>query len=268
MTNQIIIGSLLAITVAFLAWRVKSLSTSGALAAALMGTIIFGLGGFTWAIVLLTFFVSSSLVSRLFPDRKTGVSEKYEKGSQRDASQVFANGGIAAIFTILHYFFPMESWPWIGFSASMAAVNADTWATELGVLNPGLPRLITNFNKVEKGTSGAISLIGTLASLCGAGLVAAIAVLLVPGDKTIATFIIITLAGLLGAGLDSFLGATIQAIYHCPKCNKETERHPYHSCGTETSLFRGLRWMNNDMVNIFCAVSGSFLALIFLWIVQ
>ena len=52
--------------------------------------------------------------------------------------------------------------------------------------------------------------------------------------------------------MDSLLGATVQVIYTCPACGKETERHPLHACGTQTVYKRGWRWMNNDAVNAFC----------------
>ncbi|MFC2064420.1 DUF92 domain-containing protein [Chloroflexota bacterium] len=265
MTNQIIIGFLLAIFVALAAWRFHSLSTSGAAGAAIIGTLIFGLGGLKWAIILLTFFVSSSLLSRLFSRQKSELRDKFEKGSQRDINQVLANGGIAAFFAMMHLFFPSESWPWVGFTASLAAVNADTWATELGVLNPGFPRLMTNFKKVEKGTSGAISPIGTLASLGGASLIAILAAFLMPAQNPIILFAIVAISGSIGSLFDSFLGATVQAIYSCPTCKKETERHPIHGCGERTIPIRGIKWINNDVVNAGCALAGSLVGLLLLW---
>src|SRR5687768_5679870 len=163
---QILYGFLLAILVAYLAYRAHSLSRSGAVAATIVGTIIFGIGGWEWAILLLTFFITSSGLSRAFKKRKAGLYEKFSKGHKRDAGQVFGNGGLATFFAALHAFYPESILPWIGFVASLAAVNADTWATELGVLNPTSPRMITNLAKrVEKGTSGGVSLFGTLASL-------------------------------------------------------------------------------------------------------
>lgn len=72
----------------------------------------------------------------------------------------------------------------------------------------------------------------------------------------------IALAGLGGSLLDSFLGATVQSIYFCPACQKETERHPLHTCGTVTRPLRGWRWMNNDWVNAFCTLGGGLLALL------
>lgn len=256
---QLLYGFLLAITVAYAAYRARSLDRSGALAAALTGTIIFGLGGWQWTVILLVFFISSSILSRLFSKHKSGLNEKFDKGSQRDAAQVLANGGIAALFAGLHFFLPSSPWPWLAFTASLAAVNADTWATELGVLNPTPPRMINTGQPVEKGTSGGISLAGTLAALSGAGLIAAFAQLVHPVPGILVVFSLISLAGLLGAMFDSLLGATLQAIYTCPACHKETERHPLHTCRTATTHLRGLKWLNNDLVNLGCSLVGAFL---------
>ncbi len=261
---QLLLGFILAILIAFLAYKARSLNKSGALAAAFTGTIIFGIGGLSWAILLLTFFITSSALSRSFKKRKQGLDEKFSKGHERDAGQVFGNGGIATLFAALHFFFPNEIWPWLGFAAALAAVNADTWATELGVLNPHPPRMITNLNKiVEKGTSGGISLIGTLASLIGSALIAALASLLT-GSWSL--FLPITFSGLAGSLFDSLLGGTIQAMYFCPTDKKETEKHPHHTCGTQTVHIRGWKWLNNDLVNFSCGAFGMLVAMLFILI--
>lgn len=260
---QILLGFLLATLVAYLAYRAHSLSRSGALAATLVGAVIFGLGGLPWAILLLTFFVTSSGLSRAFKKRKAGLDEKFSKGHERDAGQVFGNGGLATLFAALHAFYPDSLLPWLGFAASLAAVNADTWATELGVLNPTSPRLITDLRRrVEKGTSGGISLGGTGASLLGAAVIAFPAVLLSPaGTLSTNYFLLITIAGLAGSLFDSLLGATVQAMYYCPADQKETEKHPLHTCGTPTIHIRGWRWLDNDWVNFACAAFGVIAAL-------
>jgi uncharacterized protein (TIGR00297 family) len=261
---QLLFGFVLAVGVAWAAYRAHSLDKSGALAAALVGTVIFGVGGWQWAVLLLAFFITSSGLSRLFRKQKSGLDEKFAKGHQRDAGQVFGNGAVATIFAGLHGFFPQAAWVWIAFAGALAAVNADTWATELGVLNPSAPRLITRLHKqVEKGTSGGISVGGTLAAVFGAGLIATLAVLLSPvGEAGLREWLMITLAGLAGSLFDSLLGATVQAIYYCPSCEKETERHPLHSCGTETRQVRGWSWMGNDWVNLGCGALGAVLALL------
>ena len=170
---QILYSFVLAISVAYLAYRAHSLDKSGAFAAALVGTIIFGVGGWPWAILLLLFFITSSGLSRAFKKRKQGLNEKFSKGNERDAGQVFGNGGLATLFAALHALYPTSILPWVGFAASLAAVNADTWATELGVLNPTPPRIVTDLKRrVEKGTSGGVSLWGTFASLLGASVIA------------------------------------------------------------------------------------------------
>ena len=261
---RLILGFIFALIIAFLAYKAKSLDKSGAVAATVEGTLIFGLGGWEWGILLLAFFISSSALSKMFKARKKDLKEKFDKGSRRDAMQVIGNGGLAAIFAALSYFFPEALWTWLGFAAALAAVNADTWGTELGVLNPSQPRMITNLKeKVEKGTSGGVSLFGTLAALAGSALIALLAGIFSPNGIFLPVFLLVTIAGLAGALFDSYLGATVQAIYYCPVCEKETERHPDHLCGNQTQFKRGFRWLSNDWVNFSCAVVGVLVALIF-----
>ena len=263
----------LAILIAGAAYAVRSLSLSGAVAAVLLGTAIFGLGGLPWAVLLVGFFVSSSALSRLFKRNKAAVNEKFSKGSRRDAGQVLANGGVAGLLVIAQAVFPSAAFLWAAAAGTLAAVNADTWATELGVLSRSEPRLLTTGKPVEKGTSGAVSWGGTLAALAGAAVIGILALIVWPGDAgemSIAAAAsrlgLITLAGLAGSFVDSWLGATVQAIYYCPNCAKETERHPLHTCGTPTRQIRGWRWLGNDGVNWMCAVSGA-LAGALLWVV-
>ncbi len=259
--SQLLWGFLLAAAVAAGAYRLRALDKSGALAAVLEGTLIFGLGGWEWAALLLTFFATSSGLSYAFKRRKRSLGEKFSKGSRRDAGQVWSNGGLAALFAALHPFFPNAVWLWAGFAAALAAVNADTWATELGVLNPSPPRLITRpWTRVEKGTSGGVSLIGSAASLAGAALLGFLAGALAPSMGGRVAFWVTT-AGFAGSLFDSFLGATVQAMYRCPVCEKETEHHPKHTCGAETVHLRGWEWLNNDRVNFACACFAAALAI-------
>ena len=262
LATQLVIGFILAASISYLAYRVHSLTRDGAIAATAVGTIIFGLGGWQWSILLLAFFISSSALSRLFKDRKRGANEKFSKGSERDAGQVFGNGGLATAFVLLNVIFPHQLWTWIGFAAALASVNADTWATELGILNPNPPRMITDFRKrVEAGTSGGVSVWGTVAALLGASVIGLFATVLHPNENWF-LFITISISGLLGSLFDSFLGATVQAMYLCPKDQKETEKHPLHSCGTQTIHIRGWKWLTNDWVNFACGAGGIISALL------
>jgi uncharacterized protein (TIGR00297 family) len=257
---QLLLGFLLAFIIAFLAYKARSLNLSGAVAAAFTGTVIFGIGGWEWAVLLLTFFITSSALSRAFKKRKQDLDEKFSKGHERDAGQVFGNGGIATFFATLHFFFPESPIPLVCFAASLAAVNADTWATELGVLNPNPPRMITNLKRVvEKGTSGGISMVGTSASVMGALVIALPASLFADNWSLLP---LITFAGLAGSLFDSLLGGTFQAMYYCPTDNKETEKHPLHTCGTKTVHLRGWKWLDNDWVNFACGAMGVVVALV------
>jgi uncharacterized protein (TIGR00297 family) len=263
---QIILGGLLAALVAYAAYRAHALNRSGALAAFILGAVVFGFGGLAWAVVLLTFFITSSGLSRFFTRRKEKVEDSFAKGGRRDAWQVAANGGIAGVAVLLHLFYPQSVMPWVMFASAFAAANADTWATELGVLNKTWPRKITTWVPVPPGTSGGVSLAGTLAAAAGSLLIALAAVLLWPdavtgtGDRLIFG-VVILVAGVGGSLVDSLLGATVQAIYWCKHCGKETEKFPTHSCGSQTAKIWGWGWMNNDWVNFACTLSAALLAL-------
>ncbi|MCI0520349.1 MAG: DUF92 domain-containing protein [Chloroflexi bacterium] len=254
---MIVPGLALGALIGYAAWRAGALTAGGAWAAALTGGLIFGLGGLPWAALLLAFFLSSSLLSRLFRRRKAALEANYAKGSRRDAGQVLANGGLGALLAVAHALWPEAAWPWAAFAGAMAAVNADTWATELGVLNPAPPRLITTGRAVERGTSGGVSLAGYAAALGGATLIALCAAAFDPSPGALRLGLAVVLAGLLGSTFDSLLGATLQAIYTCPRCEKETERHPLHSCGAPTTLCRGWRWLDNDAVNFLASLAGA-----------
>jgi uncharacterized protein (TIGR00297 family) len=254
---QLLIGVLLAVVIALVAWRAGSLSISGAWAAVLTGGLILSLGGLDWAVLLLIFFISSSALTKAFSQRKASLAEKFSKGSQRDWGQVLANGGMGALLAVGFAIPPHYQWMWLAFAGAMAAVNADTWSTELGVLSEIPPRLITTGQKVERGTSGGITVAGILAALGGATLIGIATILLSASQRWFIALVIIILGGLVGSLFDSLLGATVQAIYWCPTCNKETERHPLHTCGSPTQQIRGLSWINNDVVNFACSVMGA-----------
>jgi len=254
-------GWLWAAVVALLAYRAGSLSRTGLWSAWLVGGVILGLGGWAWGVLLLAFFVTSSAWSRWAAARKRAVAEKFAKGSRRDAGQVLANGGLAALLVGGHAWLGHGS-PllWVAFAAALATATADTWATELGVLHPR-PRHVLTGRPVPPGTSGGVSPWGWAAAGLGAGLLALLAAGLAPPTASAARVALaVALGGLSGAWVDSLLGATVQAMFYCPRCAKETEQHPRHHCGTRTEYRRGWRWMTNDMVNAWAIAVGALVA--------
>jgi uncharacterized protein (TIGR00297 family) len=259
---QIVLGGSLAIIAALFGLYMGWLNLPGAFAAFGIGSIVFGLGGLAWSVILLTFFLTSSILSVLFKSRKIEAEQYSAKRSRRDSGQVLANGGVACVFVVLHLFFPHQWWPWAGFAAACAGANADTWATEIGELSKRLPSMITSGKSVQRGTSGGISLAGTLGTAAGAGVVALAAWLLWTGPGKEDALLSIWFAGIAGSLVDSFLGATLQRVNFCEKCQKETEKTPYHSCGTATKYLRGWKWLDNDWVNFFCTLSAALVAIL------
>jgi uncharacterized protein (TIGR00297 family) len=266
---ELIGGFALSLAIGLLGYWRGALKISGVAGAVITGTLIFGLGGWTWGVLLIAFFISSSVLSFYRAGDKEGLAEKFAKGHRRDLSQALANGGVAAALAVLSRLLPRLGGGWEGgwFAAcagAMAAVNADTWATELGVLSPHPPRLITTGKPVEVGTSGGVTWLGTAASLGGAcfiGLLGGLGTLILGRGWAAAGTLLLAAAagGLAGSLFDSLLGATIQAIYWCDACRKETERK-VHRCGTQTRLLRGWPWLGNDLVNFFASAVGALVA--------
>src|SRR5260221_6761025 len=126
---QILYGLFLAIIIAFLAYRAHSLNVSGAIAATVVGTIVFGFGGLAWAILLMAFFITSSGLSRMFKKRKQGLDEKFSKGHERDAGQVFGNGALATAFVLVHALYPESNIRLVRLAAAVAGVKAHTCAS-------------------------------------------------------------------------------------------------------------------------------------------
>lgn len=272
------IGTLLAVLISFTAWSLRLLSRSGMVAAIVMGSLVFGLGGPAWACLLIVFFLSSSLISRISLTKKSSLHAQYAKGSQRDAWQVIANGGVATLILVATYLirettgcsnncFSANGWGFLVFAGSLAAANADTWATELGIFSKTRPRLVTSGRKVPYGSSGAVSLTGSLAALAGSALIAGLAALPWSGIphplSRLPLILLVTIAGITGSFIDSLLGAKVQVVYYCPVCRKETEKFPLHNCGTPTQKIRGQSWVDNDLVNLGCTLGGAILV----WVV-
>ncbi|MBE9472102.1 MAG: DUF92 domain-containing protein, partial [Chloroflexi bacterium] len=259
-------GLALSLVIGVIGYRGGALSGSGVVGALITGTLILGLGGWEWGVMLVAFFVSSSVLSFYHARDKQELAEKFAKGHQRDLGQALANGGLAALLALLSKLLPLpgggrEGIWFVACAGAMAAVNADTWATELGVLSPRSPRLITTGRRVEVGASGGITWLGTVASLGGAlfiGLLGGLGALVLRQgwDAAGALLLAAAVGGLAGSLGDSLLGASVQAIYWCDACEKETERK-VHRCGTETRLLRGWRWLGNDMVNFIASAVGA-----------
>jgi uncharacterized protein (TIGR00297 family) len=237
-----------------LSYRLHLLSLGGSLAAVILAVPIFGFGGWMWAMPMLAFFLLSSLLSKVGGTKKEQYDQVFEKGGRRDGYQVFANGGVAGLIVVIYALtgrldlFPI-------YCAALAAAAADTWATELGTLAKGTPRLLTTFRKVPAGTSGGVTVTGLISAAAGAMTVSLSGWVFY---GSLYTVLWVAMCGVLGSVLDSVLGATLQAQYRCDACGKVTEKHEH--CDQKTRQISGWSWMNNDWVNGLSIAGGAFFA--------
>ncbi|HUG16365.1 MAG TPA: DUF92 domain-containing protein [Thermomicrobiales bacterium] len=256
MTERLVAGLLLSIVIAGAGRRAGALTGRGAVAAAFIGTAVILGASWVGGLLLGAFFVSSSALSKL-PGPPTAAA----KGGRRDARQVLANGGGAALAAL--------SASWLGAGAalamiagSLAAATADTWATEIGTRSGRAPRMLLSRVTVPVGVSGGITMPGTIASAGGAALialVAAVGVALTGVAEPVTLAALVILAGIAGALLDSLLGELAQQRRRCDACDEWTEA-TVHRCGAPTTHAAGIRWVDNDVVNVACTMSGLVVA--------
>ncbi len=141
------------------------------------------------------------------------------------------------------------------YAGSLAAVTADTWGTEVGILFRGRPVDIRTFHRVEPGTSGGVSLPGMVGAISGALVIAVSSYPLLDYADILRGMELVIIAGLIGSLSDSFFGSTVQIQYKCCSCGKITERKIH--CDAPATYLRGFRWITNDVVNLVCAVAGA-----------
>jgi uncharacterized protein (TIGR00297 family) len=252
MIGRIPVGGGVAALIAYVSWRAAWLTPGGAGAAFLVGTASFA-AGWPWALLLIVFFLTSSVLSRARSTwRGPRDAEQAGKPGARDARQVLANGGIYALAA--------TGAAWLGNDiagaaalGALATATSDTWATEVGVRLGGIPRSLRTWQRIPRGVSGGITPAGTAAGLAGAAAIAVGASYVITGAHT---FVLVALAGFAGMLTDSLLGATLQAARTCPTCNTATER-VVHVCGTQTHVTSGLRWLDNDGVNVLATAAGA-----------
>jgi uncharacterized protein (TIGR00297 family) len=288
---------------AVMAYKAHIVTKSGLVAAYFLGLAIWLLTSWTWFLIILIFFVVTAQFTHYKYKIKRQHGAAQEKGGARDWSHVLANGGlplsiiIIGVLTIVLFgqmnafgrlevgvgsmVIPASLVTTVSFAAFLGAVataTADTLATEIGLLNPSPPRLITKpWKVVPPGTSGGISILGELATIMGTLLIGGIAALLATPfwinffgttlmpeitDFAPVTIIIIAMVGgIVGCSVDSILGATIQGMWICNVCGKQTEKK-YH-CGEPATYLRGNRHLDNHMVNIISCLIGAFVAIAF-----
>ncbi len=216
------------------ALKLRTLTRSGAWAAAVCGTILYAAGGWAWVWLVGVFFVTSSALTHLEAGPSGQRRRSLDRGGRR-WDQVAANGGLATVAAAIHGL-TGSGLPLVAAAGAIAAATADTWATEAGRWSRVPPRLITTWRAVPPGTSGGVTTIGTLGAAAGGTLIGGIAALLAGGAQPAHLAAAVAVAGFSGAVLDSVLGATIEDRWH---------------------------WAGNNVINVIATIWGAGVALFF-----
>eukprot|EP01129_Flabellula_baltica_P003705 TRINITY_DN13446_c0_g1_i1.p1 TRINITY_DN13446_c0_g1~~TRINITY_DN13446_c0_g1_i1.p1 ORF type:complete len:298 (+),score=35.47 TRINITY_DN13446_c0_g1_i1:48-896(+) len=271
MLFNLLISVFLSMTIVFFSYKKRSLSKSGAVTAFFVGTI-HTMAHFSFNVALLSFFISSSLLTRLKGDKKKLLDADYKKGGQRNWKQVLSNAGVPTLYCILYmYFFGFDHVISTDRTGGIQAyyfamliygvyfcTNGDTWASEVGILSESDPKLITNCKRVPKGTNGGVSVLGLTASAIG-GLFVSSSVwvtTLIGGVQLPFEFLLIgAMGGFMGSLVDSVLGATLQFSGWDSKLQKVVNVK-----GENTVKLNhvNLDLLDNNQVNLMASVLTSF----------
>lgn len=260
---RVLLGAIAAGIITGLARQRGMLSATGQAAAFSFG-VLSAAAGWAWAALLVSFFVSSTALTRWRADEKQRRTERtVPRGTERTAYQVIANGGTFVLLALLFYRSGSERWA-LGALGALAAASADTWSTEVGTLFGGTPRSIWSARAVPVGMSGGITLVGLLAGLAGAAFIAALGVALGVALLPLAPMrvaLVTAAAGFAGCLCDSLVGGAVQSRRFCDRCKEWTERR-VHPCGYRTKHCAGLSWVTNDLVNLWSTGAGAVAAMV------
>jgi uncharacterized protein (TIGR00297 family) len=201
--------------------HILTLDKKGALLAIALGVALFAIGidiGYFFVLTMLLFLFLSAVATIWGADykKKIGIYQ-----TPRGVKNVLANGIppliMAAVFSysILRGHNNLALLSVIGFTASVAAVTADKFASEFGVFG-GKPRMIFTFKRVRQGTSGGLSALGLAAGLLGSFIISLMIMLVAYKLQSIGTGVYafsaplaiasISLAGFIGNVIDSIFG--------------------------------------------------------------
>ena len=256
MILNLALGVVLGLFISIISYKLKLLTLNGAIATFFLAWIIFGFGQVKWTIPVLTFFIFSSLLTKLRNKNNPKIDSYFQKSDERDHVQVLANGGFPGILVLINQIHTSELF-YIAYVSAIAAVCSDTWATEIGTLINSKTFNIINFQQVEQGISGGVSLIGFIGAALGAILISVSASPWL--NNTSEFMMIIFISGFLGSTFDSVLGSTLQGKFNCIICSKTVENEIH--CGKNSLHSNGVKWLDNDAVNFAASMFGGFISI-------
>jgi uncharacterized protein (TIGR00297 family) len=210
--------------------KAEKLTLSGAVMGGMIAAMIFIGAGYTGLSMLGAFFIFGTVATIWKKKEKRLIKLKEDQSVKRNAGQVLANGGVAAITGALIYFMPAKTELLrLMMAASLASAMADTLSSELGMVYGRRFYNIINWKRDERGLDGVISLEGTLIGIAGSTIIAVIYAFGFGWNNGV---LFILIAGTIGNLTDSILGALLE------------RRH----------------YLNNDMVNFLNTFIGALAA--------
>lgn len=254
--RSIVIALSIALVAALAYWK-RQLTLSGCVAAIILGSGTLYILGFSGLSVYLFFLITAGVIGKL-SKKVRGVEQIQKKGGNRDASQVFSNGAPAFIAALLYLATKNDAFL-VVFVSCLAEACCDTWSGDIGVLSKKAPYSIITFTQVPPGQSGGVSVLGTFAGLLCSLLFGTLYISLFNFEAK--GFFTVVISSFFGMILDSILGATIQVHYYDEKKDLITEREEVD--GRKLPVYRGLKFFNNDRVNLTCNIFAFLLAMVF-----
>lgn len=185
---------------------------------------------------------------------------KEKKHESRKISQLLANGGCGTVVAALYMLTNQDIFS-VAFAAAIAEALCDSTASAIGTRVRGKCIDICNFQPIESGISGGVSVAGTIGCVVSAAVVALLAFVFRLAD--ISAMLIVFFSGIAGCFFDSYLGAKWQRKYRCKVCGTITEEG-YH-CEQKAELHSGSKNIDNDAVN-FLSNTFSACVAVTLWL--
>ncbi|WP_458457096.1 TIGR00297 family protein [Methanobrevibacter sp.] len=213
----------------FITYYRKSLDLFGSAVMIVMGIVIIFSAGANWLLLIILFLIMSLIATKYSKKYKQSLGE-FE--GRRTSKNVISNGVVACFMAAFGGFYL----PFVGgFIGAIATATADTLASEIGVLDQH-PRLITTFQKVDPGTNGAVSGLGTGVGIVGAAIIGLAAYFLGIMSNPLMAIGVAIISGTIGCFMDSILGA----------------------------LFENRRLLTNEHVNLIATIVGALVGIILL----
>ena len=195
--------------VAFAGYMGRTVTVSGAVVGAIIGTVVYVSAGWQGWTLLLTCFLCAAATSRMGLHRKTLLGIAEERGGRRGAGNAIANTGIATNAALLASLSYAREAGLIAMTAALVAGASDTIASEIGKAWGTRTWSLLPPQLVRAGTPGAMSLEGTAAGLSGAAALGALAIALglIPPSALLA----VVAGSTAGALVESLLAASFEA---------------------------------------------------------